>query len=250
MLNALKPKLDVFVAALLLAAPTMRGALTPEQVKALPPPADHHIDFKTEIKPIFEASCIRCHGRGRDRGGLRIDSRETLLKGGDSGPAAVAGKSADSYLIALVSGADPDEVMPKKGKKLTPEEVGAAAGLDRSRAAVGPGNRFRPDPAEEPRPAPAGNSGGAATKPIRWTGSWMFISSSTTSSRRRRSNDRIFARRVYLDTIGLLPPARGIGGVCGQPQSRTSARRWSRPALAQGGLRAELADVLERSLAQ
>src|SRR5665213_230452 len=100
------------------------AAMTPEQVGALPPPANHRVDFATDVKPLFEASCIRCHGRGRVRGGLRIDSRDTLLKGGDTGPAAVVGKSAESYLIEMVAGANPDEVMPKKGKKLTSEEIG------------------------------------------------------------------------------------------------------------------------------
>src|SRR2546426_8705696 len=104
----------------LLAAP----ALTPEQVAQLPPPANHPVDFSKEIKPIFEASCIKCHGRGRDKGGLRIDTRETLLKGGDSGLSVVLGKSAESLLIALVQGFDPDNIMPKKGTRLTPEQIG------------------------------------------------------------------------------------------------------------------------------
>src|SRR5579872_5981625 len=82
--------------------------ITPEQAAQLPPPAGHAVDFTREIKPIFEASCIKCHGRGRDKGGLRLDTRATLLKGGDSGPAAVPGKSAESYLIELVHGFDPD----------------------------------------------------------------------------------------------------------------------------------------------
>src|SRR5215831_12270504 len=102
------------------AAPTM----TPEQVAQLPAPANHAISFSKEVKPIFEASCIKCHGRGKDKGGLRMDSRETLLKGGDSGPAVVAGKSTESLLIALVQGFDPDNVMPKKGSRLTPEQIG------------------------------------------------------------------------------------------------------------------------------
>jgi len=100
------------------------ATLTPDQVKQLPPPATHKIDFKNEVKPIFESSCTRCHGRGRTKGGLQLDTRETLMKGGDSGAAIVPGKSQDSYLIALVAGVDPDSVMPKKGKKLTKEEVG------------------------------------------------------------------------------------------------------------------------------
>src|SRR5881392_4143075 len=84
-----------------------RGAITAEQAKSLPLPAAHAVDFTKEIKPIFEASCIKCHGRGKDKGGLRIDSRETLLKGGDSGPAVVSGNSAQSLVISLVQGFDP-----------------------------------------------------------------------------------------------------------------------------------------------
>ena len=71
-----------------------QGAITPEQAAQLPPPADHAVNFSKEIKPIFEASCIKCHGRGRDKGGFRLDTRETVLKGGDTGPAVVPGKSA------------------------------------------------------------------------------------------------------------------------------------------------------------
>src|SRR2546425_12245232 len=93
------------------ASAAARAAITPEQAKLLPPPATHSVDFSKEIKPIFEASCIKCHGRGKDKGGLRIDTRETLLNGGDSGPVAIPGKSAESLLIALVQGVDPDNVM-------------------------------------------------------------------------------------------------------------------------------------------
>src|SRR5260221_7655144 len=94
--------------------------ITPEQAAQLPRPASHSVDFSKEIKPIFEASCIKCHGRGKDKGGLKLDNRETLLKGGDTGPAIISGKSAESLLIELVQGFDPDNIMPKKGSRLTP----------------------------------------------------------------------------------------------------------------------------------
>src|SRR5690242_12907505 len=86
--------------------------LTPEQVEKLPGPADHTVDFAKEVKPILEASCVKCHGRGKAKGGFALDNRETLLKGGESGPSVVTGKSAESYLIELVAGVDPDNVMP------------------------------------------------------------------------------------------------------------------------------------------
>src|SRR6266540_490042 len=121
----MKPVLTISAAAILVAGCGSAFAkISPEQAKTLPPPASHKIDFGKEIKPILESSCIKCHGRGRMKGDLSIENRQTLLKGGENGPAIVAGKSAESYLIELVAGVDPDNVMPKKGKRLTPEQVG------------------------------------------------------------------------------------------------------------------------------
>src|SRR5437868_3896872 len=97
--------------------------LSPEQREKLPPAATHQVSFATEVQPILESSCIKCHGHGRAKGGFQIDSRETLLKGGDSGAALVLGNSLESYLIELVSGLDPDNVMPQKGTKLTRDQV-------------------------------------------------------------------------------------------------------------------------------
>ncbi len=186
-----------------------QAALTPDQVKALPPPADHRVDFATEVKPIFEATCIRCHGRGRARGGLRIDSRETLLKGGDSGSAAVAGKSAESYLIALVAGTDPGEVMPKKGKKLTAEEIGLLRAWIDQGLAWNPEIGFGPVPPKnlEPR-LPEVPEPGIETNPVdRFLGIYFQAHNIMAPL---PVSDRVFARRVYLDAIGLLPPAREL----------------------------------------
>src|SRR5205809_6410904 len=104
------------------------GKLTPAQVKSLPPAATRPINFTKDVKPILEASCVKCHGRGRAKGGFRLDTRETLLKGGDSGAAVVAGKSEESYLIELVSGLDAENVMPKKGSRLKPEQISILRG--------------------------------------------------------------------------------------------------------------------------
>src|SRR5437899_7940005 len=106
----------------------VEAKLTPEQLKRLPPPATAPVAFDKDIKRMLEASCIKCHGRGRDKGHFRIDSRETMLKGGESGPAIIPGKSQESLIIELVSGLDPDNVMPKKGSKLTKEQVSLMRG--------------------------------------------------------------------------------------------------------------------------
>ncbi len=229
----MKSNLAAVLAGLFVAFPAMGAALTPEQVRALPPPASHRVEFKSEIQPIFEASCVRCHGRGRKRGGFQIDTRETLLKGGDSGPAVLPGHSAGSPLIALVAGCDPDEVMPKKGKRLTADEIAALrAWIDQGLTwdpeigfgPIAPMNlepRLPAIPAARPQSHPL-------LAPI-----WKSIAAAIGIRPAGREdnpldrflevyfhqhhieappvvNDRLFARRVYLDTIGLLPPPREL----------------------------------------
>jgi mono/diheme cytochrome c family protein len=190
-------------------ASASRAGLTPEQIKALPPAASHPVDFQREIKPILEGSCIKCHGRGRNKGGLRIDSRQTLLKGGDTGPAVLPGKSAESYLIALVAGADPDAVMPKKGTRLTSEQIGALrAWIDQGLpwdANVGFG-RIEPINLKPRLPnVPAGH--GEANPLDRFIDVYFSAHGIVPP---KVVSDRIFARRAYLDIVGLLPPAKEL----------------------------------------
>lgn len=188
----------------------MRAALTPEQVTQLPLPAVHAVNFSQEIKPILDASCNQCHGRGRAKGGFQIDSRETLLKGGDSGPVFVPGKSAESLLVELVMGFDPDSVMPKKGKKLTPEQVGVLrAWIDQgapwdanvSFARIEPANLKTRRP-EMPR------SRAQDANPIDRLLERYFAANKIKPP--KPVADRVFARRVYLDVVGLLPPPEAL----------------------------------------
>src|SRR2546430_17014897 len=85
--------------------------------KAMPPPADHRIDFTKEIKPLFEAACINCHAKGKNKGGFSLEKRESFLKGGDPGPAAVAGQSAKPLLGRPGPRPDPDPARPQKAPK-------------------------------------------------------------------------------------------------------------------------------------
>ena len=78
----------------------------------LPPAATGKVDFDADIKPIFAAHCVKCHGAEKQKGGLRLDDRKTALEGGNSGAVIVPGKSADSKLIHAVAGIDADLKMP------------------------------------------------------------------------------------------------------------------------------------------
>ena len=117
---------NVFTCAglLLVSFDSVQAGLTTEQKAKLPSPAKHAISFAREISPLLEKSCAKCHGKGKAKGGFSIETREKLLLGGDSGGAVVIGKSVDSYLVELISGIDPENVMPQKGSRLTPEQVG------------------------------------------------------------------------------------------------------------------------------
>jgi hypothetical protein len=69
------------------------------------PVAAETVDFAQQIKPLLERSCVACHGPDKQRSNFRLDSREALLKGGNTGSAVVVpGKSAESALLDYVSG--------------------------------------------------------------------------------------------------------------------------------------------------
>src|SRR5947209_2435858 len=81
------------------------------------------VDFQRDVQPIFKARCYQCHGNGKQQSGLRLDDRSAALRGGNSGPVIVPGKSAASRLIHVVSGLDREAKMPPSGKPLTAAEV-------------------------------------------------------------------------------------------------------------------------------
>ena len=81
------------------------------------------LDFEKEVLPVLREHCIDCHGPDKQKSGLRVDSRAALLKGGDFGPALVAGDPDGSHLIEVVVSTDEDVRMPPKGKRLSDTEV-------------------------------------------------------------------------------------------------------------------------------
>ncbi|MBL9212066.1 MAG: PSD1 domain-containing protein [Opitutaceae bacterium] len=87
-------------------------------------PAAPVVDFAREIQPILAGKCYDCHGAEKPKGGLRLTSRASALRGGESGePAFVAGASARSQLIQRITTTDENDVMPQKGAPLSPAEV-------------------------------------------------------------------------------------------------------------------------------
>jgi WD40 repeat protein len=87
------------------------------------------VDFDTEVRPFLSDNCFSCHCQTTTKGGLNMETPETMLKGGDTGPAIAPQKGADSLLLQAASHQDDDLVMPPrdnkaKAKNLTSEQLG------------------------------------------------------------------------------------------------------------------------------
>jgi hypothetical protein len=106
-------------------APKATAPKGPEAGKSVGAPVASDADlafFEKNIRPVLIKSCYECHSAEADdlKGGLALDAREALMKGGDSGAAVVPGKPEGSLLIASLRHDDPDLKMPpdKHGGKL------------------------------------------------------------------------------------------------------------------------------------
>ena len=126
------PKLVTALALTAIASVTMVAqAETKIDKSKLPPASDRKgVSYASDIKPILEKSCVKCHGAEKPKARLRLDSLEGALKGGENGKIVEPGKSADSVMVHSVSWlGEEDYWMPPKDNKakiapLTKEEVG------------------------------------------------------------------------------------------------------------------------------
>src|SRR5580658_6821621 len=76
------------------------AVLATSRAAAAPSDSDGMDFFEKEVRPVLVNRCYQCHSVGKKtKGGLALDSRESTLKGGDSGPALVAGDPEQSKLI-------------------------------------------------------------------------------------------------------------------------------------------------------
>jgi mono/diheme cytochrome c family protein len=184
---------------------TASAKMTPEQIARLPSPAAKKVEFSSDIKPILESACVKCHGRGKAKGGFRLDTRRTFLEAADSGPAVLVGKSAESYLIELVAGVDPDNVMPRKGSKLKPEQIALLrAWIDQDLLwdegiSFGKAAALNLQPRQPALPADSQK----LTHPVDRFLDVYFAEHKIQPA--KPVDDRTYARRVYLDIVGLLP---------------------------------------------
>ncbi len=117
--------------------------------RAAEPTPEQRAFFETKIRPVLVAECYDCHAGEKHKGGLRLDSREALRRGGETGAAVVPGNVADSLLLASIRHDDPDFKMPKKAPKLDDAIIADFTAWVKMGA---------PDPRDQPDAAKAGGT--------------------------------------------------------------------------------------------
>jgi hypothetical protein len=158
--------------------------------------ADDWEFFEETVRPVLIERCYECHGPEKQKGGLRLDSREAVLAGGDSGPALVPGHEEESLIIQAISYSDPDFQMPPKNR--LPEREAAAL-----REWV---RRGAPDPR-------AGTNGTVRAEPVKIGRShWAYQQPRATEPREVRNQewprtkiDQFILARI--ESRGLTPGA-------------------------------------------
>ncbi|MCB1232344.1 MAG: DUF1553 domain-containing protein [Verrucomicrobiae bacterium] len=147
-------------------------------------------EFHQKVLPVLREKCFRCHGE-KEKGGLKLDSLEAALRGGDSEIASIVpGDPGASELVERIRSREEDLVMPPTGDPLTGEQVATIESWIRGGA-----------PWPEP-PIPADR---LAKTP--------------------RTSDEAFLRRLSLDIIGLPPLAEEVRDFLADssPDKRTRA---------------------------
>ncbi len=163
-------------------------------------------ELNLQVRAIFAHSCNSCHGAAKVKGDLRLDGREYIEKGGESGPVIVPGDPGKSELMRRVLlPSNHKEYMPAKGKGLTKEEIAILDYWIRKGAPWPEGelkSLFRV--AElSPRMPELPPANGGVVQPLD-----RFVDAYFNQRNIQWPNpvdDRIYIRRVYMDVIGLLP---------------------------------------------
>ncbi len=190
----------------------IREILAAIALLAFPARAEDAVDYRTQIRPIFQARCYACHGALKQKGGLRLDTVKLAIRGGQE-PAITPGDIAASPLIDRVA-ADEDDTarMPPEGEPLKPAEV------ELIRAWIAQGARSPADeqPERDPRDHWAFRTPARPEVPAAQHPGWVrnpidaFIAAGHQQrglTPQRPADRRTWLRRVSLDLIGL-PPTR------------------------------------------
>ncbi|HLO81876.1 MAG TPA: DUF1549 domain-containing protein [Chitinophagaceae bacterium] len=168
-------------------------------------------ELNFQVRTIFAHNCYSCHGAGKVKGELRLDKKEFIFEGGEHGAVIVPGDPANSELIQRVKLPRSDKkAMPNKGKGLSKNDI-AILEFWIKQGAPWPTGQIKSlyrVAAIEPRQPVLPPASGVYTLPID-----RFVNQYFTTKKiswPAAVDDRTYIRRVYLDIIGLIPPADSV----------------------------------------
>jgi hypothetical protein len=163
--------------------------------------ADDAADFfEKRVRPILHERCLKCHGPEKQKSGLRVDSREALLRGGDTGPAVTPGNATASLLIKAVRQTSDDLQMPppKDGPKLADAVIADLEGWINTGAVFGSNSAAKPGAAHwafQPVRKPPVNAA-PGVNPVD-----VFLGATNAPP----ADPRTLIRRINYDLTGLPP---------------------------------------------
>jgi len=137
------PRLIPLLSSILVLVAPVRGVDAPAPDKA-------QLEFfEKKIRPLLAENCYKCHSTesGKSKGGLTLDTREAMLRGGKDGEILKPGDPAASRMLVAVSYEDPDLQMPPKGEKLSAQQIADLTEWIKMGA---------PDPRDAPKPIGSG----------------------------------------------------------------------------------------------
>jgi hypothetical protein len=185
------------------------AGLMADEPGSFKPLGDAETFFELKIRPVLAGVCFRCHGDRKASHGLRTDSRDALLRGGDSGPAIVPGHPERSLLIQAISYAHADIHMPPDKRLPDPAIVEFSQWIKRD--APWPASKtrnlfqsqrhwaFEPVRKVEPPADPSGWSDNPIDRFI--SAKWRELDLRPV----RSAEPTALLRRVHFDLIGLPP---------------------------------------------
>jgi len=168
------------------------------------------VDFQHDIREILKERCWACHGALKQEAGLRLDTTQLMLQGGDSGPAYTASSAHDSLIIERIRDTDPGTRMPPEGAPLTQEQIQKISDWI-AQGAIPPEDEM---PEEDPlrhwafqspvRPSlPQTRADQFTTHPVD-----AFLNAAMQDQQvepRPRADRATLLRRIFLDLIGIPP---------------------------------------------
>lgn len=169
------------------------------------------VDFSHQIVPILREHCAECHAGDKKKGGFSMNDRAALMAGSENGAVVVAGDSAKSSIMDLITTSDTDTQMPPKGKRVPADKMALLkawidGGLvwDEGFAFKKPGYEPPLKPRKVTLPPVVDGRANAVDRIL----DAHFAKNKLT--RPQPLDDAGFMRRAHLDLIGLLPEPEAL----------------------------------------